>query len=137
MKKTLIFIALLSLINLGAMAQNANGKAQKKNLVVKEWNLKTGSKTPFLDHVTTYDDYGRKIEEIEYANYGQKWRVVYQYENSTSKCSREIEYNDKDKVVRIRKYEYNSNGSKKKQYNYSPNGKLINTKTYERIISEQ
>ena len=137
MKKISLLIILISLIGLGAYAQNTGGKAHKKNLTVKEWNLRAGSKTPFLDHVTTYDDQGRKVEETEYASYGQKWRVVYQYEGNSPKCTRELEYNDKNKVVRIRKYEYNSDGTKKKQFNYTPNGKLENTKTYERYISEQ
>ena len=90
-----------------------------------------------MDHVTTYDSLGRKIEEIEYASYGQKSRVVSEYVDPldpASKVLREIEYNDRDKVTRIKKYEYNEDGSKKRQYNYYPNGKLESVKEYELIF---
>ena len=90
-----------------------------------------------MDHVTTYDSLGRKIEEIEYASYGQKSRVVSEYVDPldpASKVLREIEYNDRDKVVRIRKFEYNEDGSKKRQLNYYPNGKLESEKRFEFIF---
>jgi hypothetical protein len=45
-------------------------RERRKNLVVKEWNKDAKGKNGWLDHVTTYDDQGRKVEEIEYANYG-------------------------------------------------------------------
>jgi antitoxin component YwqK of YwqJK toxin-antitoxin module len=86
--------------------------------------------------VTTYDEFGRKIEEIEYASYGQKWRVVSEYpvnSDITAKVVREIEYNDRNKVVRIRKFEYDEDGSKVRQLNYYPNGKLESVKTFEYI----
>jgi len=141
MKTTLKHLATLLLLTLCAttlMAQQpANNKREKKkNMVVKEWNLKAGSKTPFLDNVTTFDDKGRKIEEVEYASYGQKYRIVYEYEGDAIKCSREIEYNDKNNVVSVKKFEYNADGTKSKQYTYLPNGKLKSTKIYERIYRE-
>lgn len=113
-------------------AQGTDSKRErKKNLVVKEWNLRTGSRTPYLDNVITYDEDGRKIEEIEYASYGQKKRVTYEYEGSGQKCKRQVERDDKDRVVRIKVFEYNDDGTKKKQYNYFPNGKLESTKDFE------
>lgn len=111
-------------------------RENRKGMVLKEWNTAAGDKRAFLDRVTTYDALGRKIEEIEYASYGQKWRVVFEYpENSdiTAKVLREIEYNDRDRVTRIKKYEYNEDGSKKCQKNYYPNGKLESVKTYEYV----
>ena len=51
----------------------------------------------------------------------------------TAKVVREIEYNDRDRVVRIRKFEYDADGSKKRQLNYYPNGKLESVKEYEYI----
>lgn len=134
------YIALFLFLGCAAtmMAQQpSNGKRErKKNLVVKEWNLKAGSQTPFLDNVTTFDEHGRKIEEIEYASYGQKYRIVFEYEGNSTKCSREVEYNDKNKVVSIKKYEYNADGTKAKQYTYNPNGKLKSTKIFERLYRE-
>jgi hypothetical protein len=32
-----------------------------------------------LDHVTTYDADGKKLEEIEYNSEGQKWRKRFEY----------------------------------------------------------
>ena len=140
MKKLLIFLAFVAL-SCGAFAQSVSDatiakRENRKGMVLKEWNTPAGDKRAFLDRKTTYDEMGRKIEEIEYASYGQKWRVVYEYpanSDITAKVVREIEYNDRDKVVRIRKYEYDEDGSKKCQKNYYPNGKLESVKTYEYV----
>ena len=124
----------LCLLGGAIMAQTQSGtskRERKKDLVVKEWNTKVGSKTPYLDNMVTYDAMGRKIEEIEYASYGQKKRVVYEYEGNSTKCSRQVEYDDKNHAVRIKKFEYNDDGTRKAQYNYKPNGKLESTKTFE------
>ena len=132
MKKQFIFLVVVCLLGGVVCAQDKPDKRErKKNLVVKEWNLKVGSKVPYLDNVVTYDELGRKVEEIEYASYGQKKRVVYEYEGTSTKCTRQIEYDDKNHVVRIKKFEYNADGTKSKQYNYKPNGKLESTKTFE------
>ncbi|MCK9301822.1 MAG: hypothetical protein PHU62_05180 [Bacteroidales bacterium] len=133
----LIFIAIVT--TLPAFSQEASQstldkRERKRNMTVKEWNTNVGKEVPFLDHVTTYNGYGQKIEEIEYATYGQKSRITFEYQDSTSKCIREVEYNDRDKVVRIRKIEYYEDGTKKKQYNYYPNGKLESVKDYEYIF---
>ena len=140
MKKILVLLAFIA-IGLGAVAQSVSEstitkRENRRGMVLKEWNTAAGDKRAFLDRVTTYDEMGRKIEEIEYASYGQKWRVVSEYpENSdiSAKVVREIEYNDRDKVVRIRKFEYDEDGSKVRQLNYYPNGKLESVKTYEYV----
>ena len=114
-------------------------RENRKGMVLKEWNTPAGDKRAFLDRKTTYDSLGRKIEEIEYATYGQKWRVVSEYpanSDISAKVVREIEYNDRDKVVRIRKFEYSEDGSKKRQLNYYPNGKLESVKTFEYVPKE-
>ena len=140
MKRLVIIMAFLA-IGFGALAQSVSEstiakRENRRGMVLKEWNTAAGDKRAFLDRVTTYDAMGRKIEEIEYASYGQKWRVVSEYpENSdiSAKVVREIEYNDRDKVVRIRKFEYDEDGSKVRQLNYYPNGKLESVKTYEYV----
>ncbi len=140
MKRLVIIMAFFA-IGFGAMAQSVSDatiakRENRRGMVLKEWNTAAGDKRAFLDRVTTYDAMGRKIEEIEYASYGQKWRVVSEYpENSdiSAKVVREIEYNDRDKVVRIRKFEYDEDGSKVRQLNYYPNGKLESVKTYEYV----
>ena len=39
-------------------------------------------------------------------------------------------------MVRIKKFEYNEDGTKKRQLNYYPNGKLESVKTFEVIFKE-
>lgn len=140
MKKLLVLLTLLT-VGFGAFAQSVSDatiakRENRKGMVLKEWNTPAGDKRAFLDRKTTYDEYGRKIEEIEYASYGQKWRVVYEYpadSDIAAKVVREIEYNDRDKVVRIRKFEYDEDGAKVRQLNYYPNGKLESVKTFEYV----
>ncbi|MBR6930629.1 MAG: hypothetical protein IKH61_10465 [Bacteroidales bacterium] len=140
MKRLVIILALLA-IGFGAMAQSVSEstiakRENRRGMVLKEWNTAAGDKRAFLDRVTTYDEMGRKIEEIEYASYGQKWRIVFEYPKDsdiTAKVVREIEYNDRDKVSRIRKFEYDEDGSKVRQLNYYPNGKLESVKTFEYV----
>ena len=112
-------------------------RERRKNLTVKEWNTHDKTKTRWLDRVTTYDEQGRKIEEIEYATYGQKWRKTYEYTDSVGgKVLKEVEYNDQNKPMRICKYEYNQNGTKAKQYNYLPNGRLESVKVFEYVFEK-
>ena len=102
---------------------------------MKEWNTNAATKTRYLDHVTKFDANGFKIEEIEYANYGQKTRTTFEY-NEAGKCIKQTEYDSRNKPVRIRKFEYYPDGSKKKQYNYFPSGKLETIKEFEYIFDK-
>ena len=135
----LTFIAFLAMpVALSAQELDAATIAKRegrKNLTIKEWNTDAKTKTRWLDGVTTYDAEGRKIEQIEYASYGQKWRETYEY-GEHGRVVREVEYDDRDKPKSIRKYEYNSDGTKKKQYNYAPNGRLQTIKVFEYVIGE-
>ena len=140
MKRLVIILALFA-IGFGAMAQSVSEstiakRENRRGMVLKEWTTAAGDKRAFLDRVTTYDEMGRKIEEIEYASYGQKWRIVFEYPKDsdiTAKVVHEIEYNDRYKVSRIRKFEYDEDGSKVRQLNYYPNGKLESVKTFEYV----
>lgn len=129
MKKIIALLFTLCLLVSCAWAQSKHEK--KKNLVVKEWRQKADGKDKFLDQQITYDPQGRKIEDVEYASYGQKRRTVYEYDGDSRLVKREVEYDDKNHVVRIRKFEYNADGSRKMQYNYKPNGTLISVREYE------
>ena len=135
--KKLFFIGLIGLMGfigtaeLQAQSDNPSKRERKKNLIVREWNQKQGSGTPYLDNVVTYDELGRKIEEIEYASYGQKKRITYSYEGTSTKCIEQVEYDDKNKPLRIKQFTYNEDGTRKMQKNYKPNGKLESTKTFE------
>lgn len=134
MKHKIILLFAALLCSVMAVAQEVSpetlAKRQKrKNLTVTEWNTDSKGRNRWMDHVTIYDEQGRKIEEIEYASYGQRERVVTTY-GENGLVAKEIVYNDRNKPVRIRKYEYNADGTKKKQYNYLPNGKLYSIKEY-------
>lgn len=129
MNKRAIIILVLCLLGTSLWAQDK--RERKKNLIVREWNTKVGSTTPYLDNIVTYDSLGRKIEEIEYASYGQKKRIVYEYQGKSTRCSRQIEYNQRNRVFRIKKFQYNPDGTRKKQFNYKPNGKLESIKVFE------
>ena len=41
-------------------------REKRKNLTVKEWNTDARSQTRWMDHLTVYDDQGRKIEEPQW-----------------------------------------------------------------------
>ena len=76
MQTTFKFIATVALLLFGAMQSDAQvGKPHKRNLTVKEWNVDAGSTAKIMDHLTVYDNLGRKIEEAEYDRYGVKWRT--------------------------------------------------------------
>lgn len=137
-RRILLFIVLLFTCTAFAQVspETLAKRAKRKNLTVKEWNTDSKTKTRWLDHVTTYDSEGRKVEETEYATYGQKERITIEYDETTGKISKEVVYDDRDKPVRIRKYEYSEDGTKKKQYNYLPNGKLYSVKVFEYLFSD-
>ena len=88
-----------------------------------------------LDHVTTFDADGRKIEEIEYSSEGQKWRKRFEY-GADGKCAKEMVYNDRNKLETVKKYEDNEFGRKKTQYNYDAKGKLLTIKVFEYIAED-
>lgn len=136
-KYTLLLLFLLGSFGLSAQVspETLAKREKRKNLTVREWNTDSKGKSKWLDHLTVYDDQGRKIEEIEYNTYGQVERVTITY-NANGQVDAEVVYNDRNKVVRIRKYDYNTNGTKKTQYNYMPNGKLYSVKVFEYTFSD-
>ena len=142
MKRTIYLLACLLIAGTAAAQslltpEQLAKREKRKNLTVKEWNTDAKTKARWLDHLKVYDSQGRCIEEIEYASYGQRSRVTYTSDDTTGKVLEEVEYNDRNKPVRIRKYEWNANGTKAKQYNYLPNGKLYSVKVFEYIFSDK
>ena len=131
MKKIFAIAAALLLLLPGASAQETQ-KINKKNLVIKEWNTDAKSKHRVLDHQTTYNADGKKIEEIEYNSSGQKWRKRYEYD-ANGKVFRELVYDEKNKLQNVKKFEYNEFGRKKTQYTYDGKGRLKTIKTFEYI----
>ena len=136
MKRTLTLLALALTFVVPALAQNtAAPKINKKNLVIKEWKTDPKSGSKALDHVTTFDAAGKKIEEIEYNSYGQKWRKRYEW-GENGKIARELVYDEHNRLVSTKKFEYNEFGRKKTQYTYNAKGKLKTIKQFEYVTEE-
>ena|SRR5690554_4134217 len=126
--KTSLFFLFVFSFTTYAQITSVEKRELRKNTVVKEWN--TEGNRRWLDHITVFNENGQRIEDIEYAVYGQKERITYEYDE-VGQCIKEVIYDNRNKPYRIRKYEYFENGLKKKQLNYFPNGKLYSTKVFE------
>ena len=135
MKRIAILIAsALLLIPVAAGAQE-QVKINKKNLVIKEWNTDPKGGNKVLDHVTTFSPEGKKMEEIEYSSSGQKWRKRFEY-GPDGKVSRELVYDEHNRLQTYKKFEFNEFGRKKVQYTYNAKGKLISVKLFEYIAQD-
>ena len=133
MKRLLVFLAAALLLIPAASAQEQDvPKMNKKNLVIKEWNTDAKGNHKTLDHVTTFNADGKKVEEIEYSQDGQKWRKRFEYDQN-GKVSRELVYDYRNHLQTYKKFEFNELGKKKIQYTYNAKGKLIGIKQYEYI----
>ena len=134
MKRFIIILA-ASLLLIPAAGAQTQQKINKKNLVIEEWNTRTGSTKPVLDHKTTYNADGKKVDEVEYGDNRQKWRKRYEY-GADGKVSRELVYDEHNRLVGFKKFEYNEFGRKKMQYNYDAKGRLQTTKVYKYIAED-
>jgi hypothetical protein len=142
-KGRFVLIVCLLAFSFSALAQQMNNppdirlspeekREMRKNIVIKEWNTDASGKRIWIDRVTTYNSDGYKIEEIEYASYGQRFRNTFE-RNELNQLIKENNYDSKNKLQRVIKYTYDANGVRKEQYNYLPNGKLYSTKRFEYI----
>lgn len=132
MKKYWMLAALCLLFPLVSLKAQEQPTLNKKNLVVKEWNTDPKGAHKVLDHVTTYNSEGRKIEEIEYSTDGQKWRKRYEYD-ATGRMSKEYVYDNRNRLQTYKTFEFNEFAKKKVQYTYNAKGKLLSIKQYEYI----
>ena len=133
--KRILSIASALLLLLPALNAQEQQKINKKNLVIKEWNTDAKSNVRILDHQTTYNPDGKKVEEIEYGRSGQKWRKRYEY-GADGKVAREALYDERNKLVSVKKFEYNEFGRKKTQYTYDAKGKLVTYKVFEYLTED-
>ncbi len=134
--KRLLTLAVTALLLIpGAWAQENTPKINKKNLVIKEWNTDPKGTNKVLDHVTTFSPEGKKVEEIEYSTTGQKWRKRFEY-GPDGKVSRELVYDDRNKLQTYKTFEWNEFSRKKVQYTYSAKGRLLSIKHYEYIAQD-
>ena len=134
MKRILILLAASLLLIPAAFAQDTQ-KINKKNLVIKEWNLDAKGASKVLDHVTTFSPEGQKLEEIEYGSSGQKWRKRYEY-GANGKVSRELVYDERNRLQTYKTFEYNEFARKKVQYTYNAKGKLLGIKQFEYLAQD-
>ena len=124
MKTKILLLLVLALCAVSATAQ------EKSNLTVREWNIDAGTNQKILDHLTIYNEHGKKIEEAEYDSKGQKWRKKYEY-SPDGVLQRVLIYDGSNKLDNIRKFEFNELGRKKTEYVYNAKGKLKKFKLYE------
>lgn len=148
MKKIITILTIMLLAGFAGLSAQTQTQAQpqtqeaasprinKKNLVVKEWNTNAkGNRV--IDHITTFNADGHKIEEIEYDAFGkQRWRKRFEW-GENGRQSRELVYDERNKLVNFKKFDYNEFGKKKVQYTYDPKGRLTATKVYEYITQEE
>lgn len=141
MKKSILCLVSILALSLSAAFAQTGGeqdkpKINKKNLIVKEWNVTGKAGSQVLDHITIYSPEGKKIEETEYYSSGkQKWRKRIEW-GENGKILRELVYDEHNKLVNYKKFEYNEFGKKKIQYTYNSKGKLIATKNFEYITED-
>ncbi len=113
-------------------AKEKDDKPSKSNMTVREWKVDAATNQKMLDHVTVFNENGRKVEEIEYDSNGQKWRKRYEH-GANGKVAVEYVYNHANKLDNYRKFEFDEFGRKKTEYIYDAKGKLKRYKVYEYI----
>jgi len=133
--KRLILIVASALLLLPAAGAQEPQKMNKKNLVIKEWNTDPKGGNKVLDHVTTFSPEGKKMEETEYGSDGQKWRKRFEY-GPDGKVSRELVYDNHNRLQTYKTFEWNEFGKKKVQYTYNAKGKLLSIKHYEYLAQD-
>ena len=110
----------------------ALARAKGKQLTVNEWKTTPDGKKKWIDHAEVYNAKGELIEEAEYSDYGTRlaWRSEYQY-NERGQLVKELIFNERDKLSKIRTFEYDSNGVCTRRMNYSADGKLNSYRQYQ------
>ena len=110
----------------------ALARTKGKQLTVNEWKTTPDGKKKWIDHAEVYNAKGELIEEAEYSDYGTRlaWRAEYKY-NERGQLVKELIYNERDKLSKIRTFEYDSNGVCTRRMNYSADGKLNSYRQYQ------
>ena len=126
--KRLLTIAAALLLILPALSAQETQKINKKNLVIKEWNTDAKTNARILDHQTTYNPDGLPMAP-------PSERKRYEY-GADGKVSRELIYDERNKLNSVKKFEYNEFGRKKTQYTYDNKGRLQTIKVFEYITED-
>ena len=141
MKRAAILTIVLLFPFLGVFAQTGStgSTLNKKNLVVKEWNTNAKGVVSTLDHVTTFSPENDEANELvrEFLNHCYEAARQARFEwGENGKVSRELVYDERNRLVNYKKFEYNEFGKKKVQYTYDAKGRLVATKLFEYITAD-
>lgn len=130
----LLALALVCPVHAGKPERAQMAKDAAKGMMVKEWKTTPDGKNKWVDHIEVYNDKGQLVAEYEYGDYGRHltWRSEYTY-NDKGQLEKEVVYNERDKVQKVRKFEYDAQGVCTRRYNYAPNGMLNSYRQYEYI----
>jgi hypothetical protein len=134
--KQIFLIILTTLLSITAYAEqperSAMAKSRGKRLTVKEWKTTPDGRNKWVDHVEVYNAKGELIEEAEYGDFGRHltWRSELTY-NDKGQLIMEVVYNERDKVSKVRKFEYDSKGVCTRRLNYNANGTLNSYRQFE------
>ena len=107
-------------------------KSRGERLTVKEWKTTPDGKNKWIDHTEVYNAQGQLVEEAEYSDFGRSlaWRAEFTY-NAGGQLVMEVVYNERNKVSKVRKYEYDANGVCTRRLNYNANGTLNSYRQFE------
>ena len=137
MKRLHIILTLLLLaVTVSASAdypeRATHAKARGKKLTVKEWKTTPDGKKKWIDHAEIYNAQGQLIEEAEYSDYGTRlaWRSEFTY-NAQGQLIEERVYNERNKLSKIRTFEYDADGVCTRRMNYAANGTLNSYRQFE------
>lgn len=107
-------------------------RSKGKKLTVKEWKTTPDGKKKWIDHAEIYNAQGQLIEEAEYSDYGTRlaWRSEFTY-NAKGQLIEERVYNERNKLSKIRTFEYDADGVCTRRMNYAANGTLNSYRQFE------
>jgi hypothetical protein len=134
--KNLIVTVVALMLSVVAFAEKAERSAMAKSrgerLTVKEWKTTPDGKNKWIDHTEVYNTQGQLVEEAEYSDFGRSlaWRAEFTY-NAGGQLVMEVVYNERNKVSKVRKYEYDANGVCTRRLNYNANGTLNSYRQFE------
>ena len=135
-KRITMFLLLFCLGLTLAIAQGPEradmARSKGKKLTVKEWKTTPDGKKKWIDHAEIYNAQGQLIEEAEYSDYGTRlaWRSEFTY-NAQGQLIEERVYNERNKLSKIRTFEYDADGVCTRRMNYAANGTLNSYRQFE------
>ena len=105
-----------------------------RRLKVNEWKTTPDGRKKWVDHVEIYDEMGRLVGQAEYSDFGTRlsWRSEFVY-NDKGQLDTEYIYNERNKLSKVRKFEYDDNGVCVRRMNYGANGDLNSYRQFEFI----